>query len=264
MQQASPTVSPPAVTTQPQVAAPQAPTAATPPTASLPGQPVPMATPVAPDASSGVPVTSIAPPAIASVPEAAAPRAARTPVRTAAPPAPATVAEPTPAPVEAAPAPVETNSEPEAAAPIATAPTQPEPAVADSGDSNGEVWGWMAALLAALGIGGGAIALRRTRTRKSASDAVSAPVENHPETAPVMVSRQSMAGPHDRPVAPAPMYRASPQVRATTGDHSVEQRQLEQMIAQRPSRENPFVTRPNRKRRALFLLRNRYPMQTAA
>ena len=44
----------------------------------------------------------------------------------------------------------------------------------------------------------------------------------------------------------------------------IDQHQLERMIAERPSRDNPFVTRINRKRRALFLLRTRMPMQSAA
>lgn len=299
MQQPNATITPPVVAQQPQVATPQAPTAASPPATSLPGEPLPMAMPVAPNGANGVPVTSIAPPAIVGVPEAPTPRATRAPVRTVTPPASAE-----PAPVATGPAPVagpvESIGEPVAAAPvgpIADAPTQPNLAVTETGETNGEVWGWMAALLAALGIGGGAIALRRSRTRKSAA----VEIEGRDSDSASIAPRNAMAGPHDRPgadelvlskpvIAAAPArfdkpviqsptsyvsqapsvaissqtQRKAPVTRKATGEHDVDQRQLEQMIAQRPGRDNPFVTRANRKRRAIFLLRNRYPVQTAA
>jgi hypothetical protein len=52
--------------------------------------------------------------------------------------------------------------------------------------------------------------------------------------------------------------------RPVSPDSPIDLRRLEYLIAQRPSRDNPFRTRPNRKRRALFLMRNGYGMQSAA
>jgi hypothetical protein len=200
-----------------------------------------------------------------------------------------------PAAVAAEPLDAPTIEQAPVAAPVATgapsidAPIAEETATLIGSDGNGEVWSWMAALLAALGLGGGAIALRRTRTRKSA----------------VMMAeaRQSdaeydrrLAGPHDRvtatpaantvttPVpAPAPARFDQPLMPSSTmsstaaarsaprpspaaarGEMTVDERRLEALIAQAPSRDNPFKTRANRKRRALFLLRNSYPMQSAA
>ncbi|MGQ3176460.1 MAG: hypothetical protein ACT6SC_02525, partial [Blastomonas fulva] len=103
---------------------------------------------------------------------------------------------------------------------------------------------------------------------------------------------RGLAGPHDRPrattvttpvpapaqtrldqplmqtpaVAPLAATRSTPTRApiAPRGDLTVDERRLEDMIAQPPSRDNPFKTRANRKRRALFLLRNSYPMQSAA
>ncbi len=182
-----------------------------------------------------------------------------------------------------------------AAAPVATGePSIGTPMAEDTAapvgtEGNGEVWGWMAALLAALGLGGGAIALRRTRTRKSAAMMAEARASDSEYD-------RRLAGPHDRVVtepaattvtapvpapsttrfdqplmqaqAPASMAAARPVSRRTpvapSGDMTIDKRRLEDLIAQPPSRDNPFKTRANRKRRALFLLRIRYPLQSAA
>lgn len=149
--------------------------------------------------------------------------------------------------------------------------TAPPPAPAEG---NGEVWGWMAALLAALGIGGGAIALRRTRTRKSAAMMA----ESHASDA---AYDRRLASPHARPpvaptlaaAAPSTASFAQPAIqsapartvaRQVNPDSPVDHRRLEALIAQRPNRDNPFKTRANRKRRALFLMRNGYGLQSAA
>lgn len=182
---------------------------------------------------------------------------------------------------EIAPAPV-TTGEPSMGAPLAE-----ETVAANESGGNGDVWGWMAGLLALLGIGGGAIALRRTRTRKSAAMMAEARASDAEYD-------RTLAGPHDRPAAgfvtantaaapasapfaqpvvtqptPAATAHARPAIRSagktmTTTHGDMDAHRLEQLIAQRPNRDNPFKTRANRKRRALFLMRNGYGMQTAA
>lgn len=162
-------------------------------------------------------------------------------------------------------------------APVASAPAQPEIAASDTNSGSGDVWGWMAGLLALLGIGGGAIALSRTRTRKSARlTAAAREADREPVRSDAGVTTPVPApstARFDEPVMQtptptvAPMATARPTTRrapaAPRGDLTVDERRVEEMIAQKPSRENPFVTRANRKRRALWLLRT-YPMQSAA
>jgi hypothetical protein len=293
---AAPTMSLPGTT--PQVSTSQAPTVqAQPPAASLPG--MSMASPVAPPVVTDMPVAAIAP--SAEVEASPAPRATPAPRTTTARSQPARrqaapLAE-TGAPTGSASAPVDTPMiEQDIAVPLMpnggalvdtpvteqTATNDPSPSNAPEG--GGEVWGWMAALLAALGLGGGAIALRRTRTR----DALR-PGAERPVTAPV--PDRQLAGPHDRPVmtpapraiAPATASFVQPSLeqsvagmaperpiarpitaRPVSADSGIDHRRLEALIAQRPSRDNPFRTRPNRKRRALFLMRNGYGLQSAA
>ena len=261
----------------------QAPTVqAQPPAASLPGTPI--ASPVAPPAITDMPVANIAPqPSAEAVPSPA--------------PATARAERPAPAPrtARAAPAPAPASQEqaPEAYAeavtgedvaalpplpsgqPLAETPpaevTAAPAAPADQGD--GEVWGWMAALLAALGIGGGAIALRRTRTRKSAAMMAEARASDaeydrrlasphaRPPVAPGMAAAPATASFAQPVIHPAP---ARPVARTVHPDSPIDHRRLEALIAQRPNRDNPFKTRANRKRRALFLMRNGYGLQSAA
>lgn len=296
-QPASPAGTPTTASQTPQVQMPTAqpsapatpPVSATPPAASLPGNPVPMAIPMAPPVVSDVPLTATTPPAEAAERPA--------PTRRSAPAERPAAREAAPAPVAAAPeantaadplaAPPEEAADLAPVAPVAPAfetPAQQDGAVSATESGSGDVWGWMAGLLALLGIGGGAIALRRTRTRKSAvmmAEARQADAEYD----------RGLAGPHDRPQATtvttpvpapstarldqpimqtpavAPMAAARPASRtapaARHGNLTVDERRLEDMIAQPPSRDNPFKTRANRKRRALFLLRS-YPMQSAA
>lgn len=297
MQPISPTGTIPTQTPQVQVPSgqPAAPTTAAPapnataPAASLPGDPMPMALPVAPPVTGNVPVTSIAPPAEVAATPAPAERATppqRPAARAAAPAAPATpepaedlVSTEAPAAPLADAAPVtDETSGVVPVAPIASAPAQPEISASDTNSGSGEVWGWMAGLLALLGIGGGAIALSRSRTRKSARiTAAAREADRGPArsggriTTPVPAPSTTR---FDEPVmhtpAPtvAPMATARPTARraavAPRDDLNVDERRLEEMIAQKPSRDNPFKTRANRKRRALWLLRTRYPMQSAA
>jgi hypothetical protein len=287
-QPTAPTATQPGIAPQATLPAPSA----QPPAASLPG--TPMASPVAPPTLTDIPVAAIAPAA-----EVAAPaRRAATPPRPAARPAPQTAqAEPVDVPetTATATAPLGTPIiEQEVAAvpvaigePVASTPVTEETAATGGNQANGDVWGWMAGLLALLGIGGGAIALRRTRTRKSAAMMAEARASDAEYD-------RTLAGPHDRPAAgfvtantaaapasalfaqpvvtqqkPAATAPARPAIRpaakpmtATHGD--MDANRLEYLIAQRPNRDNPFKTRANRKRRALFLMRNGYGMQTAA
>lgn len=284
--------------TTPQVSTTQAPTVqAQPPAAALPG--MPMASPVAPPVVTDMPVAAIAP--SAEVEATPAPRASPAPRTTTARNQPASrqaapVAE-TGAPSESASAPIDSpmieqdiavppmpNGGALVDAPVTEQTAANDPVTSNAPEGGGEVWGWMAALLAALGLGGGAIALRRTRTR----DAIR-PGAERPVTAPA--PDRQLAGPHDRPVVtPAPRATApatasfvqptlaQPAARPTTerpiarpitarpvsADSEIDHRRLEALIAQRPSRDNPFRTRPNRKRRALFLMRNGYGLQSAA
>ncbi len=282
--------------TTPQVSTTQASTVqAQPPAAALPG--MPMASPVAPPVVTDMPVAAIAPSAeVEATPAPSATPAPRTTTvrnqpasRQAAP-----VAEPG-APSESASAPVGSpmieqdiavppmpNGGALVDAPVTEQTAANDPATSNAPEGGGEVWGWMAALLAALGVGGGAIALRRTRTR----DAIR-PGAERPVTAPV--PDRQLAGPHDRPVMTTALRAtaaasflqptlAQPAARPTTErpmarpitarpvsvDSGIDHRRLEALIAQRPSRDNPFRTRPNRKRRALFLMRNGYGLQSAA
>ncbi len=285
----APTTAQPGVAPQATLPAPTA----QPPAASLPG--TPMVSPVAPPTVTDIPVAAIAPAAEMAAPPvrraAATPRPSTRPAPETARAAPApepqpsaTAAAPIEAPMieqEIAPAPV-TTGEPSMGAPLVD-----ETVAATDTGSNGDVWGWMAGLLALLGIGGGAIALRRTRTRKSAAMMAEARASD-------AVHDRGLAGPHDRPSAvfvtaqtsaapataifaqpvvtqptPAATAPARPAIRpaarpmkAPHGD--VDANRLEQLIDQRPNRDNPFKTRANRKRRALFLMRNGYGMQTAA
>ncbi|MDM7957890.1 hypothetical protein [Blastomonas sp.] len=273
---------------QPAVPTTAAPTPnALPPAASLPGNPMPMATPVAPPATSGIPVTTIAPRAdiVASPPPA--PRATpaqRAAAPTAAPAAP-TAPEPTQglasteapaAPLaDAAPVSEETTAV-VPVAPVASAPAQPEITGAEGNSGSGDVWSWMAGLLALLGIGGGAIALSRGRTRKSARAMAEARAADRepgrseagittpvPAPSTARFDEPVMQTPTVAPMAAArPMARRAPVVARDT--LTVDERRVEEMIAQKPSRDNPFKTRANRKRRAIWLLRTSYPMQSAA
>lgn len=282
--QASPPAAPPAAA--PVIAAQPA----SPPAASLPGSPVTTTAPIVPDSTSGMAVTAIAPPSSLTVPQAAAPRTARQPARGAQPVAAPVATATAPVEAEAMPVPAGTVSEPFAAAPVAPAPSiapdpvQPAPIATDSDQSNGDIWAVLAGLLAALGLGGAAITLIRMRTRKSAAASVAPQTarDRRQDDMPMPLSRNAMAGPHDRPQTATPEAALSnaaqpqviaqpvraappaPMVQGTAGDQAIDLRRLDYMISQRPSRENPFVTRSNRKRRAIFLLRQRYPMQSAA
>lgn len=252
-----------------------------------------MASPVAPPALTDVPVTAIAPSAQVATP--AARRAAAAP-RPAARPAPVTAqAEPAPVAPEATSAPLDAPvvGENIAAAPVATgAPSTGTQVAEDTStpigtEGNGEVWGWMAALLAALGLGGGAIALNRTRTRKSEAlmaeervadaeyDRTLARSQDRPRAgfvttqaapAPAMASFvQPVVSQPDSATANLTQSKARPAARTMKDSaDDIDEDRLEYLIAQRPNRDNPFKTRANRKRRALFLMRNGYGMQTAA
>ena len=318
-QQTAPPAAPPIISdlqrTQPQAA---------PPAASLPGDPVPLASAIAPVELLPIPrtaVTKIAPPAAIAAPKTA-------PVRTSPVRPPAAVAKPAPAERAPAPAPTAPTIVPmsDGAAMVPVLPSvnvpvqnaQPQTsasaaAVNANTSSNGgssEAWGWMAALLAALGLGGGAIVLSRGRTRGAASGSTggTAPIDRDNDMVPLVTAGTVLAGPHDRS---HPVRTASPAVaansaiaanpaiavsaaptrldqpamqqsmtrqpmrpltasalpaapRASENADDIDHRRLEYLIAQRPSRDNPFVTRTNRKRRALFLMHNRYPMQSAA
>jgi hypothetical protein len=157
----------------------------------------------------------------------------------------------------------------------------PEAAEPAGGEGNGDAWGYLAALLAALGIGGGVVAL--TRNRKSAQKvedarATGAPrdmsgIATPPRSAKLVTVPAPAPSPLDMRATPAFAQGAvmpkAPAARmdtarsnASIGD--IDMRRLEYMIAQRPSRDNPFLTRPNRKRRAVFLMRQGYMMQRAA
>ena len=72
--------------------------------------------------------------------------------------------------------------------------------------------------------------------------------------------RPRIVGQHG--IATAAIRPAAKPMTATHG--GMDANRLEYLIAQRPNRDNPFKTRANRKRRALFLMRNGYGMQTAA
>jgi len=322
-QQTAPPAAPPIISDL-QRAQPQA----APPAASLPGDPAPLASAIAPVELLPIPrtaVTKIAPPAAIATPKTA-------PVRTSPVRPPAAVAKP--APAERAPAPAPTAPTivpmPDGAAvvpmlpsvnvPVQTAQPQTSASAAavnantSSNGGSGEAWGWMAALLAALGLGGGAIVLSRGRTSGAASGSTggTAPIDRDNDMVPLATTGTVLADPHDRPhdrshpartaspaVAANPAIAANPAVagsaaltrldqpamqqsmtpqpmrpmtanalpaapRASENADDIDHRRLEYLIAQRPSRDNPFVTRTNRKRRALFLLHNRYPMQSAA
>lgn len=255
---------------------------AQPPAAALPG--TPLASPVAPPSLSEVPVAAIAP--TAEVEAAPAPRAARPQAAERAAPqrvVEAVPANPTPATGAEIVDPVETLATEDLTTvpPMASGGTVTEtptsevtapPPAPTEGD--GEVWGWMAALLAALGVGGGTIALRRTRTRKSAAIMAEARASDaeydrrlasphaRPPVAPAMTAAAPATASFAQPVIqPAP---ARPVAHSVNPDGPIDHRRLEALIAQRPTRDNPFKTRANRKRRALYLMRNGYGMQSAA
>lgn len=270
----APDAPPPVVATTPvaPVAAPApvtAPPAVAPPVVATVAPSAPIAqeaaAPVSPSARDVAPAQST--PARAARAETPSAVASRAPAaeRTASPfETPATPVASSPAtPATAAPVGAETVP-----APVATAPD--EASIADPSDN-----GATAALVGGIVLLAGAGAIYALRRRKGEPEmttapvapiidpervrAIDAPVEQAPTVAAVERPRE-IVGSQDRfafnavtPAAsvaekPAQSVTASNPVSATGGS-------VEDMIAAPPSRENPFLTRKNRLRRAGFLMR---------
>ena len=250
---------------------------------------------LAPAGPPPVTVTQTAPPPVVTAPPAVAPTAAPAPVMA----APAPVVQRTPAPVvaEAAPeapqpraerptparaapaasravvapqsvAPVPIEATPvEAPAPASivsaepvqdTAPVDSAPVTSASAETgDGLEWGLAGGALV-LVAGVGLMAMRRRR-RKDDTAMLSDP----------MISTQPLAQADDQ-VAYVPERQPTLALTPTMGGspvrtNSAEHGSLESMAAAAPSRENPFLTRKNRLRRAHFLLRQQEaPIANAA
>jgi len=147
-------------------------------------------------------------------------------------------------------------------------------------DHNVPGWAIGAGALALLGIGGAFALSRRgpqTAARQPIAEPTPEPRVREPIADPVAAPRQKVAMPPvdpyattalaadrtastDRAVRPAPIARGTGQPFWAPVDRD----RLERMIAARPTPENPFVSRPNRKRRALFLLRRQPAYSQAA
>lgn len=255
---------------------------------------------VAPAAPPPVTVTQTAPPPLVAAPPAVAPTTTPAPAMA----APAPVVQPTPAPVPAmaeatpqTPTPRAERPAPARAAPVVTrevaaapsvtpptaeiaqvpaapmessvsaeptqdiAPVEVAPASAESG--NGLEWGLAGGALV-LVAGLGAMAMRRRRRTDEAA-MLSDPVTS---TQPIQpADDQFTYAPERQPALALTPAMAATTVRSSNAAHG----SLESMVEASPSRENPFMTRKNRLRRAHFLLRqqeapgaNAEPVETVA
>ena len=130
-----------------------------------------------------------------------------------------------------------------------------------NGSNDTALWGGLAALLAALGLGG--IALARRNNRKSANTVQPAPHNIPPHVAALTASdrRLEPANPEPQPIVHEALTPARNSQHAHTMSYTIkptryaEPSRLEAMIAEAPSDANPFLTRRNRKRRAAFILK---------
>ena len=159
------------------------------------------------------------------------------------------------------------------AANVTNAPDQADQTPADvatapASDSSNE-WAWLAGLAALIGLGGALAISRTARQRKThvrslaAEDVVT---DNTPpdatltQYAPIAVepTHAKQTPPlAERPAAYDSVERVAlmPGRKVGAIGEPVDRPLLEAMIAQPPSETNPFLTRANRKRRALFLMR---------
>jgi hypothetical protein len=225
----------------------------------------------APEAVAPAPV-QIAPPAEvvqsvpASQPEAAAPTGPATRARTAtaqpAAPVAATPAAPSPA-REILARPVATPAAIPAAEPgvdLAAAQTTPvtQPAATNSDVANASWWALGAGGLLFVG-GLGAVALSRSRRRPDSArarrtkDRAPAASKNAVVVEPAMAAEAAIAVPETTGLNST--AKAHSRVKTVKSDWP----ELEELVAEAPSAENPFVTRSKRMRRAKFLLEHGEP-----
>lgn len=235
---------------------------APPPVVAAPPAVAPTAAP-APVMAAPAPVVQSAPaPVIAeAAPEAPQPRAERQAPTRAAPAAsravvaPQSVAAPSAevTPTQATPPTSIVSVEPvRDTAPVDTAPVLP--ASAETGD--GLEWGLAGGALV-LVAGVGLMAMRRRR-RKDGTAMLSDPVRS---TQPLVRADDQVAYvPERQPTLALTPTMASSTVRKSNATHG----SLESMAEESPSRENPFLTRKNRLRRAHFLLRQEHAPSTSA
>jgi hypothetical protein len=199
-------------------------------------------------------------PPVAAAPVAAAPAAT---------PRAEPVAEPvaSPQPVAEAPAPeAAVPVAPIAALPEAAAPsvaTEPQATAADSGPV--APTGAIAALLLALGLGGGALFAARSRPRRTghAEDRAYAQIPepvvraDAPAERPTTRERigtEELAPARTPPVAAAPAVQHSEPIGALPQTRTERDAMLNRMAAEAPSPENPFTSRKARLRRARLII----------
>ncbi|MCW2348879.1 LPXTG-motif cell wall-anchored protein [Sphingobium sp. B12D2B] len=166
--------------------------------------------------------------------------------------APQRVASDAVAPAEAQPQAVE--AAPATTAPMVNETPQPAPlettGEAASSDNTAIIIGGAGALVL-LGAGFMAFRRRKTYDREIEADAMEREVIREPVVTP---KQNTVVNPASAPaIAPrAPVDSSAPIMQRST---VVREGDLEQQVAAAPSRENPFLTRKNRLRRANFLMR---------
>lgn len=132
-------------------------------------------------------------------------------------------------------------------------------------------WAWIAGLAALFGLGGALVIGRAARKKKPERRYKATGEERIVTTAPppaggpepvfaTAMATDSVEAPivTVRPAPPPAPERVAymPRTNGSAIGEPVDRPLLEAMIAQPPSDTNPFLTRANRKRRALFLMRN--------
>ena len=280
-----PMVSP--VSPQPAPATPSANSAASPaPTITLPSETPAQATSVRTEVVSNPVVQQL--PAEPEPVEIAEEEAAPPPARATAAPAPqaAPVEEPVETAAPVAPEPLVADAEPvaevapiEEAAPVAppmSAETAPlaanETPVAETVQANesGETLGWIAAVLAALGLGGLALLGLTRRNRKPRNAPQSAAASAPAKLAPAVARGPApVTAPVPATVSPMPTTRVADRGAGVSNDGaavalprslpaSFEERDalLRRMVAARPDRANPFRSPRARIRRARLILQS--------
>ena len=152
---------------------------------------------------------------------------------------------------------------PEAGAESVGAINSPADGATDSAtDSNANLWLGGGAALLLLG-GGAAFFLGRRRKEEEdepfAGDGVIAEEREEAHIIPTPVNAGASLAPAAQPVMAESTPEPVPQRTAASVAAPVAQENVEAMVADRPSGENPFLTRKNRLRRANFLMTQSYP-----
>lgn len=144
---------------------------------------------------------------------------------------------------------------------VQRAPTQPRPTATpvDSADAGADAAGMAGAGIALLLLGGGAVWWARRRRKAGDADlfdehGYTQPYDDREVAAPVPAFASERAYPEaNRPPLQPDLGVVMPRNMPEGEELHILR---ERMIAQRPSEENPFLTRRNRLRRANFLIRN--------